>query len=102
MESIPPLINEKGELAIMETEKADMLNKIFAPVFTGSQSQAFHVSHTLKSLGRDQGRKIPPTASNEQVRSHLMRPKMYKSIGPDDTQQTGWCGYQASVHSKKS
>ncbi|KFZ48070.1 hypothetical protein N321_02745, partial [Antrostomus carolinensis] len=41
-ESVPPLINEKGELASINLERAEVLNKFFASVFTGSQ--ASHVS----------------------------------------------------------
>ena len=37
IESVPPLVNEKGELATTYTEKAEVLNEFFALVFTGSQ-----------------------------------------------------------------
>ena len=37
-ESAPPLINGKGELVIIDTEKAEIRNKFFASVFTGSQT----------------------------------------------------------------
>ncbi|KFV02204.1 hypothetical protein N339_05970, partial [Pterocles gutturalis] len=37
-ESVPPLINKKGELASSDMEKAEVLNKCFASVFTGSQA----------------------------------------------------------------
>ena len=36
-ESVPPLINEKGELATTGMEKAEVLNEFFALIFTGSQ-----------------------------------------------------------------
>ena len=42
-EIIPPLINEKEELASSEMEKAEILNKFFASVFMASQ--ASHTSH---------------------------------------------------------
>ena len=35
-ESAPPLINEDGELASSGMKKAEVLNKYFASVFTGS------------------------------------------------------------------
>ena len=41
--NIPHTINEKGELASADMEKAEILNKFFIVVFTGSQ--AFHTSH---------------------------------------------------------
>ena len=36
-ESVPPLINEMGELASSDREKAEVLNKCFASVFTRGQ-----------------------------------------------------------------
>ena len=36
-ESVLPLVNEKGELAMTDMEKAEVLNEFFALVFTGSQ-----------------------------------------------------------------
>lgn len=47
-ESIPPLINEKGELATADMEKAEGLNLCFASVFTRSQG---YISHIPGSLG---------------------------------------------------
>ena len=44
-EIIPPLVNEKGELATTDMEKAEVLSEFFASVFTGSQ--ASHASHVL-------------------------------------------------------
>ncbi|KFZ45983.1 hypothetical protein N321_04792, partial [Antrostomus carolinensis] len=41
-ESVPPLINEEGELASADLQEADILKKFFASVFAGSQ--ASHVS----------------------------------------------------------
>ncbi len=36
-ESIPPQVNEKGELATADMEKAEMISECFVSVFTGSQ-----------------------------------------------------------------
>ncbi|KFZ68503.1 hypothetical protein N338_08076, partial [Podiceps cristatus] len=36
-ESVPPLANEKGELAATDVEKAEVLNEFFASIFSGSQ-----------------------------------------------------------------
>ena len=42
-ESVPPLMDEKGELIMTDMEKAEGLNNIFASVFPASQvSQVFH------------------------------------------------------------
>ena len=37
-ESVPPLINEKGELTSSDMEKAEVFNKFFALVFMVSQA----------------------------------------------------------------
>ena len=46
-ENIPPLINEKGELAPSDMEKAGVLNEVFASVFTASQASMPLVSPNL-------------------------------------------------------
>lgn len=43
------LINEKGEMATMDREKAEALNKVFALVFT--DCQATHFSYIPEPLG---------------------------------------------------
>lgn len=48
-ESVSPLINERGELATAEVEKAEVLNGVFSSVF--SVSQASHTSHIPEPLG---------------------------------------------------
>jgi len=35
-ESVPPLVNEKGQLATADMEKYEVLNEFFASVFAGS------------------------------------------------------------------
>jgi len=49
-ESVPHLMNEKGELATMDMEKAEELKEFFAAVFTGSQDS--HISQGSEPLGR--------------------------------------------------
>lgn len=79
--SLPPLINEKREVGSTDMEKAELLSGFFALIFTGNQdSYAYHVP---ESLGKDWGKKIPPTIKAEQVRKCLMRLNVYKSVGPD-------------------
>ena len=65
-ESAPPLINGKGELVIIDTEKAEIRNKFFASVFTASQ--ASHTSHIPESLGGCQGSKVPLSESGASQR----------------------------------
>ncbi|KFZ53074.1 hypothetical protein N321_03743, partial [Antrostomus carolinensis] len=64
-ESAHPLINEKEELASAGLKKAEVLNKFFASVFTGSQTS--HVSHVPEPLGRGQESRVPLTVRTEQV-----------------------------------
>jgi len=65
-ERVSPLINEKGELATTDMEKAEF----FASVFTGNQDS--HISHISKShisehLGEKLLEQIPLTVRAEQV-----------------------------------
>ena len=58
--SLPPFVNVKGELASTDEEKAEVLNELFALVFTGSQDS--NISHIpepciVKPLGGGQGSK---------------------------------------------
>ena len=42
-ESVPPLMDEKGEVVMRAMEKAEGLNNVFSSVFSASQaSQVFH------------------------------------------------------------
>jgi len=45
-ERIPPLINEEGELATVNIEKAEVLDQFFASVLIGSQNSP--ISHILE------------------------------------------------------
>ena len=61
-ESVPPLVNEKGELAMTGMEKAEVLNH-FISVFTGSQNSCIsHVpeAHIREPLGGNWESKSPP------------------------------------------
>ena len=40
--SVSPLINEKGELATTDIEKAEILSEFFALVFTDNQGSRIH------------------------------------------------------------
>ena len=45
-ESVLPLINEKGELAKIDIEEAEVPSEFFVSVFTGRQDS--HISHVPK------------------------------------------------------
>ncbi|KFR14245.1 hypothetical protein N306_11783, partial [Opisthocomus hoazin] len=64
-ESVPPLTSETGELATADEEKAEVLNNIFASVFTGNLSP--HPSRVDGWHEGDQEGKIPPAVSEDQV-----------------------------------
>jgi len=49
-ESILPFVNEKGELAMTDMEKAEVLNEIFALVFVATRILIFLMSLKLASL----------------------------------------------------
>ena len=60
---VPSIVNLKGELASMDEEKAEVLNKFFASVFTGGQDSSLsHVPEpcTSKPPGEYQRGKSPP------------------------------------------
>ncbi|GAB0202899.1 mitochondrial enolase superfamily member 1 [Grus japonensis] len=61
-------------------EKAEVLNKVFASVFTGKS-----LSHTAQvTEGRDWENAELPTAGEDQVREYLRNLKVHKSTGPDE------------------
>lgn len=64
-ECCSPLTNEKGELDSTGVEKAEVLNKFFTLVF--AVTQASHTSCVPEPLDGSQGRKVPPTAKEEEV-----------------------------------
>ena len=75
------MINEKGK-PVTDMEKAEVVNKLFASVFTASQ--ASHISQVPEHLRSGWESKVPPTVSKEQVQDHLMQLNRYKSMWPSD------------------
>ncbi|GAB0183345.1 mitochondrial enolase superfamily member 1 [Grus japonensis] len=69
-----------GELVTQDMEKAEVLNDLFASVFTGKS-----LSHTAQvAEGRDWENAEPPTVGEDQVREYLRNLKAHKSMGPDE------------------
>ncbi|KFM04153.1 hypothetical protein AS27_10717, partial [Aptenodytes forsteri] len=64
-ESVPSLMSRTGKLVATDKEKAEVLNNIFASVFTGNLSS--HTSRVDGPQGREWGSKVPPTVGQDQV-----------------------------------
>ncbi|CAM4637825.1 unnamed protein product [Caretta caretta] len=77
-ESVGPLLNEGGNLATEDVEKANVLNAIFATVFTNKViSQPTALGSTAWG-GGDQ-----PSVEKEVVRDYLEKLDEHKSMGPN-------------------
>ena len=81
-ERVPSLLNEKGKIASLDVEKAEILNEFFSSVST--VTQASQVSHVPELPSGDQRSKIPPSIRAELVQGHLMRLNVFSSTGLDD------------------
>ncbi|KFP63365.1 hypothetical protein N322_04034, partial [Cariama cristata] len=64
-ESIPPLMSKTRKLVVTDKEKAEELNNFFASVFTGNLIP--HTCRVNEPRNRDQGGKVLPTVSEDQV-----------------------------------
>jgi len=62
-------MNKNDYLVSTDEEKAGVLNKFFASVFTGSPSN--HPSTVDELQDGDQRGKAPPTVTEDQLRDHL-------------------------------
>ncbi|GAB0189925.1 mitochondrial enolase superfamily member 1 [Grus japonensis] len=63
-------------------EKAEVLNDIFASVFTSKCSS--HTVQVTEGKGRDWEREKLPTAGEDEVRDCLRNLKVHKPMGPDE------------------
>ncbi|GAB0204486.1 mitochondrial enolase superfamily member 1 [Grus japonensis] len=80
-ENVDPLLNEVGALMMEDTEKAELLNVFFASVFTAKASP--QETQTLE-VGEEVWRKEDlPLVKEDQVREHLGKLDIHKSMGPD-------------------
>ncbi|GAB0186142.1 mitochondrial enolase superfamily member 1 [Grus japonensis] len=80
-ENVGSLQNDMGDLVTWDMEKAEVLNDLFASVFTGKCSS--HTTQVSESKVRD-SKNEPPTVGEDQVRDRLMNLKVHKSMGPDE------------------
>ena len=74
-ESVPPLINEDGELVSSDKEKAKVLSKNFASVFTGGEAPP--VCQYPEALGVGERSRFCPTVTVEQLQDLLVKLNVY-------------------------
>jgi len=75
-------MNKNGNLISRDEEKAEVLNNLFASVFTGN---LFPCPYPVDGLqDGDQRGKAPPTVREDQVPDHLRNLNIHKSMGPDE------------------
>ena len=80
-QAYPPM-NKNGDLMSLGEEKAEVLNNIFASVFTGSLSACPSPADGLQD-GVQRG-KDPHTVREDQVWDHLRNLNIHTSMGPDE------------------
>ena len=71
-------MNKNGNLMSTDKEKGEVLNNIFALVFTGN------LFHHPSPFDGDHGDKAPLTVTKDQVCSHLRNVNIHESMGPDE------------------
>ena len=80
-EDVGSLWKETGDQMMRDMEKAEVLNDIFASVFTSTGSS--HITQDAEINGKNLGKVDLPAVSEDEVQDHLKNLKVYKSIGPD-------------------
>jgi len=73
-------MNKNGNLVSRDEGKAEVLNNLFASVFTGNVSPCPSAVDGLQD--RDHGGKSPRTVKEDQVCGHLRNLNIYKSMEP--------------------
>jgi len=81
-ESVPHLISNTGKLLATDEKAAEVLNNIFASVFSGSLTS--HTSQVDGLQDGDWGSKAPTTVREDQVHDHLRNLSIQKSMRPDE------------------
>ena len=76
-----PLMSKTDKLVTTDEEKAEVLNNLFASVFTGNLSS--QCSQVDGPQNGDSGSKVPPPVREDQVCPHLRNLNIQKSTGPD-------------------
>jgi len=82
LKKVYPPMNKNGDLVPIEEEKAEVLNKFFASVFTGNLSPC--PSRVDGQQDGDQGGKDPPTIREDEVRDCQRNLNIQKSMEPDE------------------
>ncbi|GAB0182431.1 mitochondrial enolase superfamily member 1 [Grus japonensis] len=76
------LLNEVGALVMEDTEKAELLNALFAPVFIATAGP--QESQTLEVGEKVLRKEDLPLVEEDQIREHLGKFDIHKSMGPDE------------------
>ncbi|GAB0209397.1 mitochondrial enolase superfamily member 1 [Grus japonensis] len=80
-ENVGPLLNEVGALVMEDTEKVELLNAFFASVFTAKAGP--QETQTLEVGGKVWRKEDLPLVEEDQVREHLGKFDIHKSMGSD-------------------
>lgn len=79
------LLNGAENLMTKDVEKTDVLNAIFALVFTGKTGTA--QSEALEMNGKIWSKEDLSLVEMDQIREHLNKLEKHKSVGPDGMHQ---------------
>ncbi|GAB0207732.1 hypothetical protein GRJ2_003238900 [Grus japonensis] len=80
-ENVGPLLNEAGALVMEDTEKAELLHAFFTSVLTAKADP--QESQTLEVGQKVLQKEDLPLVDEDQVREHLGKLDIHKSMGPD-------------------
>ena len=93
-ESVPPLMNKKGDLGATHQERDELLKPFFASGFTRNLSP--HPSRQHAPQDGHKAAQDPPTVREDQVSDHLRNLNIHKAMAPGemrprDLKGTGSC-----------